>query len=174
MQRPASVTAFGILNIVFAVFGVFGLFATIAMFSITDTSSNPVVKIMRESPAYAAWLKLTIPVGLLTCGILLAAGIGLLRMAAWGRKLSIGYAIYAVVFGTVGLAMNIIYVFRPMLEESAQKQGPEAAGAIGGALGGIIGAGFGLIYPILLLIFMTHSGIVAAFRPATPPPLPLT
>jgi hypothetical protein len=31
MQRPASVTTFGILNIVFAVFGVFGLLATIAL-----------------------------------------------------------------------------------------------------------------------------------------------
>jgi len=35
-----------------------GLLGTIALFSMTDTSTNPVVKIVRENPAYATWLKL--------------------------------------------------------------------------------------------------------------------
>jgi len=39
MERPASVTAFGILNIVFGVLGVFGLPGTIALFSLTDLSA---------------------------------------------------------------------------------------------------------------------------------------
>jgi len=174
MQRPASVTTFGILNIVFAVFGVFGILGVIALFSITGTSNNPVVKIMRESPAYTAWMKLTIPLGLLTCGILRAAGMGLLRLENWGRKLSIVYAIYAIVFSILGLVMNFIYLFGPLLEEASKKQGPEAAGAIGGAVGGSIGGCVGLIYPILLLVFMTRPKIVAAFHPPSPPPLPTT
>ena len=165
-------TTFGILNIVFAVFGVFGLLGTVALFSLTGPSKNPVVKIMRESPAYTAWLKLTIPLGLLTCGILLAAGIGLLRLENWGRKLSIDYAIYAIVFSILGLVMNFIFLIRPMLEEAAQKHGPEAAAAFGGVMGGTIGGCFGLIYPILLLVFMTRPKIVAAFHPPSPPPLP--
>jgi len=174
MQRPASVTTFGILNIVFAVFGVIGLLGTIALFSMAGTSSNPVVRIMRESPGYAAWLKLTIPLGLLTIGVLLAAGIGLLRLENWGRRLSIGYAIYAIVFSILGLVMNVVFVFGPLLEDASRKQGPEAAGAIGGAVGGSIGGCFGLIYPVLLLVFMTRPNVVAAFLPASPPPLPLT
>jgi len=123
MQRPAAVTTFGILNIVFAVFGVFGLL--------------------------------------------------LLRVENWGRKLSIGYAIYAIFFGILGAVMNFIFLFRPMLEEAAQKQGSEAAGAIGGAVAGSIGGFIGLVYPILLLIFMTRPKVVAAFHPPSPPPLPL-
>ena len=174
MQRPASVTTFGILNIVFAVFGVFGMLGTIALFSMTGTSNNPVVKIMRESSAYTAWLKLMIPLGLLTSGLLLAAGIGLLRLENWGRKLSIGYAVYAILIGILGLVMNFIYLFGPLLKEAAQKQGPEAAGAIGGAVGGSVGGCFGLLYPIFLLVFMTRPKIVAAFHPPSPPPLPLT
>ena len=51
----------------------FGLLGTVGLFSLTGPSNNPVVKIMRESPAYTAWLKVTIPLGLLTCVILLAA-----------------------------------------------------------------------------------------------------
>jgi len=39
-----------------------------------------------------------------------------------------------------------------------------------GPWAGFIGAGFGLIYPILLLVFMTRPNVAAAFRP--PPPRP--
>src|SRR2546426_936613 len=174
MQRPASVTVFGILNIVFAVFGLFGIFATVALFSLTEQSNNPVVRIVRENPSYAGWLKVSIPLGLLGCAALLAAGIGLLRLRPWGRKLSLAYAIYAIVLGAVGMVMNFIFLLRPMFEEAAQKQGPEAAGAIGGAVGGSIGGCVGLIYPVLLLIFMTRPNVVAAFQPAAPPALPPT
>src|SRR5262245_43450327 len=95
MQRPVSVTVFGILNIAFAVLGVFAMIGTIALFSLPGASNHPIVKIMQESPAYATWLKLTIPLGLMASVALLVAGIGLLRLKSWGRKLSIGYAIYA-------------------------------------------------------------------------------
>ena len=175
MQRPVSVTVFGILNIVFAVLAVLAMIGTIAMFSMPAASNNPVVRIMRESPAYAAWLKLTIPLGLLACIVLLAAGVGLLRLKSWARKVSIGYAIYAIAFGLLGIVVNFIFLLRPMLEEAGRRQGPEAAGAIGGAVGGTIGGCFGLIYPILLLIFMTRPKVIAAFHPPTAPPvLPLT
>src|SRR6266516_4793284 len=159
MQRPASVTAFGILNIVFGVFGVFGLLGTMALFSFTYASTNPVVKIMQQNPAYTTWLKLTIPLGLLSCGVLLAAVIGLLRLKGWARKLSIVYGIYAIVFGIVGIVINFIFLLQPLLEQAAQKQGPEAAAAIGGAVGGTVGGCFGLIYPILLLVFMTRTKV---------------
>ena len=172
MERPGSVTAFGILNIVFAVFGFLGLFGTIALFSMSGTLNIPVVKIMRESPVYSTWLKLTIPLGLLSCGVLLAAGVGLLRMKNWARKLSIGYAIYGIVFSILGLVMNFVFLIRPMLEEAAQKQGPEAAAAYGGVMGGTIGGCIGLIYPILLLVYMMRPKLVAAFHPPSPPPLP--
>jgi len=93
MQRLVSVTVFGILNIVFAVLGVFGMIGILVLFSMSEASNNPVVRIMRESPRYAAWLKLTIPFGLLACIVLLAAGIGLLRLKSWARKVSIGFAV---------------------------------------------------------------------------------
>ena len=170
MQRPVSVTVFGILNIVFAVLGVFGMIGTLVLFSMSEASNNLVVRIMRESPGYAAWLKLTIPFGLLACIVLLAAGIGLLRLKSWARKVSIGYAIYAIAFGLLGMVMNFIFLLRPMLEEAQRRQGPEAAGAIGGAVGGTIGGCFGLIYPIVLLIFMTRPKVAAAFLPPAVPP----
>jgi hypothetical protein len=174
MQRPVSVTVFGILNIGFAAFGVFGIFATLALFSMEGGTANPVIRIMRENAAYAGWLKITIPLGVLACLALLACGIGLLMMKSWARKLAIVYSIYAIVFGLIGVVVNFMFLFRPLMQEAAQRQGPEAAGAIGGAIGGTLGGCIGMIYPILLLIFMTRPKIVAAFshsntQPASPP-----
>ena len=171
MQRPASVNVLGILNIVFAGFGVLGLMTSIVMFYLPGNSTNPVIKMMLENPTYAAWLKLCIPLGLLSCLALLAAGIGLLRLRSWARTLSIAYAIYAIVFGLVGTVVNFLFLVRPFLEQGRQQQGPEAMGAIGGAIGGVIGGCFGLIYPVVLLIFMLRPKVAAAFHPPAPPQL---
>ncbi|HXR48348.1 MAG TPA: hypothetical protein VN784_13015 [Candidatus Limnocylindrales bacterium] len=165
MQRPTSVTVFGILNIVFAAFGVFGLIFSMALFHLPADSNNPVVKLIHENPAYAAWLKASILLGVPSCLVLLATGIGLLCLKSWARILSIAYAIYAIVFGIVGTVVNFVVMVVPMAEQARQQQGPEAAAAIGGAIGGTIGGCFGLIYPVLLLIFMTRPKVAAAFRP---------
>ena len=170
MQRPTSVTVFGILNIVFAAFGVLGLIAAIALFFLPADSNNPVIKIMHENAAYALWLKVCIPLGVLSCSALLAAGIGLLRLKSWARKLSIGYAIYAIVFGLVGMVVNFVVLIEPMIKQAQNQQGPEAAGAIGGAIGGSLGGCFGLIYPVVLLIFMLRPAVAAAFQPSTASP----
>lgn len=173
MQRPATVTVFGILNIGFSVLGFIGLVVTIALFSVSAMSNNPVVTIMRENPAFAAWMKICIPLGILSGLVLLTAGIGLLMLNEWARKLSIGYAIYAILFGLVEIVLTFVFVTRPMLERASQAQGPEAATAIGGVVGGSIGGCFSLAYPIILLIFMLRPKVAAAFRPASaPPPMP--
>jgi hypothetical protein len=170
MQKPASVTVFGILNIVFAVFGIIGMFASVFLLFPQANANNPVIQIIHDSPAYAAWLKLSIALGAVVCVVLLAAGIGLLRLRPWARMASIIYAIYAILMGLVGMVVNYYFLVQPMLAQAQQKQGAEAAGAIGGAIGGCIGGCFGLIYPILLLIFMTRANVVAAFRPTSGQP----
>jgi hypothetical protein len=155
------------------VFGVFGILASIAMFFVADTSRNSAIRIMHENPAYSGWLKLTIPLGALSCLVLLVSGIGLLGLRPWARKTSVIYAIYALLFGVVNLAMSFAFLMRPLLAEAAQKQGPEAAGAIRGAIGGVIGGVLGMVYPVLLLIFMTRPSVLEAFAPAQPPELPV-
>jgi len=167
MQRPTAVTVFGILNILFAVFGIFGVLASLALFAAAGASSNnPVIQLINDSPAYAAWMKIAIVLGVVVSAALLAAGIGLLRLKPWARIVSIIYAIYSLVMVPVSAVVNYFYLIQPMLAQAHQKQGPEAAGAIGGAIGGTFGSCFGLIYPILLLIFMFRANVVAAFQPA--------
>ena len=165
MQRPTSVTVFGVLNIVFAVFGIFGLIVSVVLFLPQTHSNNPVIQLIHDNQAYAAWLKFSLALGLVAVVVKLSAGIGLLRLKPWGRQLSIIYAIYAIGMVIVGAVVNYFFLLRPLLEQAQQKHRPEAAGAIGAAIGGTFGSCFGLIYPILLLVFMTRPVVVAAFRP---------
>ena len=169
MRRPTSVTVFGVLNIVFSVFGGVGLLVSLALFSLKmEQSNNPVVRLIHENAAYAAYLKASILLGVPSCLALLAAGIGLLCLKPWARILSIIYAVYAVVAGIAGAIVNFFAMFLPMVEQARQQHGQEAAAVIGGAIGGTIGGCIGLIYPVLLLIFMLLPKITAAFHPVVP------
>jgi hypothetical protein len=167
MKRPTSVTVFGILNIVFAVLGVIGIFASIAMLKFVGKSqaNNPVVKALHDNVVYAAWFKIMIPLGLIASMVLLAAGIGLLLLKNWARVTSIVYAIYTIIICLIGLAMNGVFLLLPLLNQSSHGSTVEAAGQIGAAIGATIGSVFSLVYPILLLIFMTRPKVIAGFQP---------
>jgi hypothetical protein len=165
MQRPTSVTVFGVLNIAFGALGVVGIiFAFATLMLLPDSGNNPILGIMRSNPGYALWMKIAIPIGFLACGVTIVAGIGLLKLKNWGRLLSIGYAIWAIGWGLLGMVINFFCVMQPLMAQASQKSGPEAATMIGAAIGGTVGGCFGMIYPVVLLIFMTRPKIVAAFQ----------
>jgi hypothetical protein len=169
MQRPTSVTVFGILNIVFAAFGFFGVIASAMLFTLSGAnSSNPVIQLIQDNPSYAAWIKISVVLGILVSIGLLASGIGLLKLKPWARIFSIVYAIYSIVMIIVGTVVNYFFLVQPLLEKAHNEQGPAAAGAIGGAIGGMFGGCLGIIYPILLLIFMMRPKVIAAFNPSLP------
>ena len=159
---------FGILNIVFAVLGLFGLIVSLLLFLPAAASThNPVVQLIHDSPTYAAWMKVSMGLGVADVAAKLVAGIGLLRLQAWGRWLSIVVSIYALVMVVVAGVVNYFYLVQPLLAQAADKQGTEHMAAVGGAIGGIFGSCFGLIYPVLLLIFMFQPKVKAAFAPVT-------
>jgi hypothetical protein len=165
MKRPTAITVFAVLNIGFAALGFFGILFSAVMFRAMRDSGNPVFQIMRDNPSYAAWVKISIPISLLSSLVLLASGIGLWLMKNWARKLAIADALFSLGFGLVGQVMNFFYLVQPLMEQASHKRGPEAFGAAGGAVGGVIGGCFGMIYPIVLLIFMLRPTLVAAFQP---------
>jgi hypothetical protein len=165
MQRPTSVTVFGILNILFAALGMLSVLLLAALFTVVGSSTNnPVVRLIHESSAYAAWLVVSIILGMIAAAALLAAGIGLLNLKSWARIVSIVYAIYALVSVPVSQLVNYFFLVRPLFEQAGHQQQPQVVGAAFGALGGSIGGCFGLVYPILLLVFMTRPNVVAAFK----------
>jgi hypothetical protein len=166
MQRPTAVTVFGVLNIGFAAMGVISLISTLFMFRNLGDQKNPVIQLMHDNPTYTAWLKISIPLGVVALIVLLIAGIGLLQMKNWGRNLSLIYGIYALLMGIVGIAVTYQCLVIPLMQQAQNKSGPEYVGAMAGAIGASIGSLFSLIYPILLIVFMTRPKLIAAFRTA--------
>ncbi len=166
MNRPASATVFGILNIIFGAIGILGLVYWAAMFfAAKPDPNNPVMGIVAGNPMLALWTKASFVLGGVASVVLLLSGIGLLQLQPWARTASIIYAVYSIVMAVVGLVVSYFFLFGPLMELAQHSRGPvEAAAAFGGAIGAIGGPFLSVIYPILLLIFMKRPNVVAAFR----------
>jgi hypothetical protein len=166
MQRPTSVTVFGVLNLVFGVWGALGIaMAAVILFS----GAFPVGAAgIPSSPFLDVWSRSMLLAGLVASGVLFAAGIGLLRMRPWARIASIGYAMYSVVTTVAGLTVNWLFVFRPMLAQLPERGSPETVGAMIGVIGSFVGGLLGMIFPVLLWYFMTRRQVVAAFAGIAP------
>jgi hypothetical protein len=93
MQRPTSVNVFGILNIVWGLFGVLGGIATAMMVGALGNApavaNNPVLRI-QSGPWMLTWITVNLVLGFIASIALVVAGIGLLNMRPWGRKISLG------------------------------------------------------------------------------------
>ena len=167
MQRPFPVSIFGMLNIVFGIYALYSIFATLSTLAITGESKNEIIKIIHDVPAYATWVKCTIPLGLLSFALLLVSGVGLLRLGEWARKLSIAYGVYAILFVIAVAITDSIYVLPRAFRETLN---PDRVGPVPIAIMAIMEGLFGMIYPVALIVFMKRKEIVAAFRPPAPPP----
>jgi len=173
MQRPTAVTVFGILNLIFAGLGlcgvVLGVFALVIMANLPEGEMPPNTQLeLLKNPTYKAYSFAMIGVNSIATIVLAIAGIGLLKLRPWGRSLSIGYGAYAIIMQLVGLVVSFLFVVRPMMDAAEQGNDPQAqAQMIGGVVGAVFGGCFGLIYPVLLLIFMFRSNVKAAFGART-------
>jgi membrane-bound ClpP family serine protease len=145
-QRPISVTVFGILNIGF---GFFDLFVTLlSMFVLPGMSAaTPLLKQMHDNH----WTRITMPLDGIAAVVLLAAGIGLLLSQNWARIVSIIDGIYSIVTCIVGGIMTL------MSDTSGIMMIVSLIATVGS-----------LVYPVLLIIFMTRPNVVAALKPAPP------
>jgi hypothetical protein len=171
MNRPTSVTVFGILNIVFSVWGLFGvLFSALVMAlgSAPGTFGGPAVAAMQSHPVLRVWTIASLPLGLMAAIVLFAAGIGLLLLKPWARVASIGYGIYAIIMAIAGIVLNVTITVPLMMQTSVAGPGGEIA-AVAGMVGAVFGGLISLIYPTLLIIFMTRQNVVDAFRAGTEP-----
>ena len=170
MQRPTSVTVFGILNLVFGAMGLCGVLWSLAMLygPIAEqvAKDNPVLREMQANRAFSVYSYVATALGFVFTLVLLAAGVGLLRMRPWGRTASIVYGVYGIFSASAGTLFTFLFVLEPMLEKNQELPAAERAGVIGGVVGGVFGACFGLVYPVLLLVFMFRGNVVAAFAAA--------
>jgi hypothetical protein len=171
MERPQAVTAFGVLNIAFASVGILGVMAS--RFRAEALNSNPLAAVIYASPQFMTWSRIHTPVGYVLAAVLLVSGIGLLKLKPWARTAAIGYAFGTIILSCISSFVFVRYVLPVMLEKAATLSGPDAFALKIGAYAGASGGFIGLIYPALLLFFMTRPHIKAAFiSPLQPPALP--
>jgi hypothetical protein len=160
---------FGILNLAFAALGLCGTIAGAASLFATqmmpEGPPNPALELMQQNEAYYMFSIVMMGLGFVATLALALGGVGLLMMRAWGRTLSIAYAVYTIFASIAGMIANWVWLIQPLMEQAgAMGPGPEKAAAIGGAVGGMFGGCIAAIYPIVLLIFMMRPSLVQAFR----------
>ena len=137
--RPMAVTVFGILNIVFGSLGLLCVpVALITMFAAPN--------MMNAGGGTRAWTLVASAVGLFCTIFLIIMGVGLLYLKAWARTGSLAYGWFAIIWGIIGMAVNFA-----AFASVAHGSSPDVMfGMIGGVIGGLIG----MVYPILLIVFM--------------------
>jgi hypothetical protein len=170
-QRPPAVSVLAILNIVFGVLALLCLpFALISQSFQNLTPSNPVMEAMKN-PTWHAWTMLSAVLGIFAAIAEIAGGIGMLGLKPWGRRVSVGFGIYSLAVGVINLLLFVVILVGPILAILRQTQDPAVSGgAVGGLAGGVMGGVMGMLYPGILLFFLTRPEIKAAFdSPPSPP-----
>lgn len=159
-NRPTSALVFAVLHIAFGVMGSLGLLLSLAMLRLVPNSGqfDPFAQM---GEGFRVFQNVQMVLGGLANVVLIAAGVGLLRLREWARLASLGYAVFAIVAGLVGTAVTMSVVVYPMLQKTGQQQAM-VFGVVGGSLGGCLG----LLYPAAILFFLTRPHVVAAFRRA--------
>src|SRR5260370_9315450 len=105
-----------------------------------------------ESPNVVTLMKVRLAIGLITSAVLLTTGIGLLRLKPWARKVSNGYAIYAILFVLINVPINFFLLYWPMLEHGRQLQGAQGFVMIFAPILCTVVSVLGLVYLALLCI----------------------
>ncbi len=153
--------------------------ATPDMSAATDVFKDPTIMAVNYAGAIS---------GLVLHILLLVSGIGLIRLAPWGRTLGIWWAALQIVQVIALLVATLVYVMpanqvnvekqiaKLEAAEKAQGGGPGAASAAQmtkamNAMAGPIAVGqslSGMIYPVILLILLSTKGARAACLPKKP------
>ena len=149
VEKPAAVTVFGVINCVFGGIGV--LSTPISIFRLILGS-----KIIEIVWGYKICLLISYIVGIGFSAWLLVLGTGLLKFKEWARRGSVIYSIIAIVWH---IARSGLYLVALSLGWLTMAQGQLMAFVVG--IFSLVG---GLVYPVLLLIFMQTSKVKQAFQ----------
>jgi len=139
-QRPRFITVFGILNIIF---GVFGLFSPLSAFA-----NMRLYEAMGFSDGFRTWLVISSIIGFGIAIWLIVLGVGLLQLKQSARNGSVAYGWIAIALGIIGYIVTFS-TLGPMKND-------------GSVISGLIGGAFGLVYPILILVFMRKPAAIEA------------
>jgi hypothetical protein len=161
-----SVMIFGILNIGFAIIGFVSLLVSRLLIH-ASMPGNSLVAAMQSESANSSWANFSAVAGGLMALVLLTAGVGLLLMQPWARVLSIVHSVLSMIFVIISAPSNHSALQSSLARAPGLPPGLIPVLALAGTLIAVLVA---LVYPVLLLWFMTRPNVVAAFEPERPQP----
>ena len=168
-KRPTAILVVAILLIVFGGLRAFGGCCAIGVLGMSDSiqqlqkqNPNPQpindveLRLGEEIPGYKAVMMISLALSIITGGLELVSGIGLLKPRAWARTLAIGVSAVIILTDVVNLGYQVISVIpvRNRLLDEAMGKGPPVPFDVGGFVkasqyGGII---FGLLPTIMAVV----------------------
>ena len=184
-QRPTTILVVAILHIVGGSIGMFGSCYTVVTLGVAQASpaAPPTPTTQRgptappttsellkycetHAPGYWAYQIGALVASFVLDIMLLAAGIGLLKMLPWARTLSIVYAPLSILFHIVSFVYQMIFLVPAMSEAYNQYPAFASLSSIM-TIALYLGLGASLlvtIYPIVVLVIMLKRLTAAAFR----------
>lgn len=169
--RPTGVTVFAILHVLFGLAGIGGTLFSI-VFALLDVSlaagPNPILDAINENEAYRSYTFVMGIVGVFFSIALIASGLGLLKVRAWARTVSLVYGVYGIVFAIIGNVVNYFALYKPILEKVAGADGGQDLVVVGGIIGGVAGSCIGLVYPVAIVIYFLRPSIRKLFKEGLP------
>jgi hypothetical protein len=212
-KRPGPVTACAVLFFVFGglglvgsvcSLGVFGFFASFLSSPPPPAPGQPnFVELWKlfdqRAPSFKYYIFISLGIGLVLCLIEVIAGVGLMKMRYWGRRLGLFYG-FATIVLALGAAWYSFTILNPAMkawqqdmQKWMQAETQKAAKAAGGgppppappppafasnplvdAMGSVMGTAINLIYPIvvLILLLLPSTGKAFAIANGDAPPEP--
>jgi hypothetical protein len=154
-QQSKGLKAFGILGILFGLIGLLYngfLVAVVMILRSAQVEVDPAV--IEALEAITPPIMLSMTVNALTGSMVLAAGIGVLRLKGWGRSVYLAAAVLTLVNRVLTFPMH----FQQSAAESEAVQ--QAANRAGAMFGDIVVIGFNA----LVLWYFTRPAVKAAFQ----------
>lgn len=163
-SRSPVPKVFGIINIVYACIG--GIWALFSLGIVLLMKSLVVNNSGEAGPALAAYDKLLVytyvdaALKALLAGVLLAAGVGLLRKRMWAQKATVFWAVVRMVTAVlmVVLTLGPSREFQEVANQGQRGQQAEFQQMAQG-FGAVFGVIFVCIYPVLCLVFMSKKSV---------------
>ena len=176
--RPTSVTVMSILAIIFGSLGLLcGLGGLVfQVFALATGGKNPFAPnapVMNDTAVVAYGTVMSV-IRLGFCGMLLAGGIGGLKLQPWARRTMILWSLALIALATINLLIMLVWV-NPVtvahLKAVQRQTNPQAAQALNSMLGPLqmvwafIGWALEMILPSCFLLLWRSPRVVAAFEP---------
>ena len=120
------------------------------------------------NPFFRLYSQCGIVASMISGVIFIVAGVGLLRLRPFGRRLSIWVALLEYFLLLLSVVLNGIYLLPLLLKQinTLPSGTPEQMGALIALISVSIGVVFSALYPTLVLFCMTRPKMVAAYAPA--------